>query len=395
MRLLKYIVAFILLAYSSFVTYLYFYKEKNKDLDKSVVINKDIKHEVKKDQVGSKDLQKKSQEKKKDKNSSKIVKKIPKDAIVIELPKVPKVEAKVPKVVTIGGGEIKEEVHHRLSTAMPVIKEPKKDSSNEDNKSQKVDKLSLVGLESSGRISTYLRAKLLDKKMLLDDMKKGGFVNISDFYLDNKKELEVLVFTHDKLKSLAKSSPFLSNIRVLIDKKNNQTTITNPYYFAKAFMGKNFDEKVAKEILQSITSNIKDLKTSADKLKSTLLPKYHFMFGMPYYKDMIKVASGDYKSLLSKVKSKKGRVAFIQELGGDKALVGIRLSSSTRSFIKAVGEKNALLLPYPVMIKKDGAYILDPKYYIAVSYPLLKMSQFMKISDIPDAIAHEAESIFR
>ncbi len=39
--------------------------------------------------------------------------------------------------------------------------------------------------------------------------------------------------------------------------------------------------------------------------------------------------------------------------------------------------------------------MLDPKYYIAVMYPMLKMSQFMKISTVPGAITKDIGKIFR
>ncbi len=64
-------------------------------------------------------------------------------------------------------------------------------------------------------------------------------------------------------------------------------------------MQNEFDEKIPKETLAKITSNFKALLNSKDQLKFQLLPKYQFMHGMPFYQDMMTVASG--KNLLEKV----------------------------------------------------------------------------------------------
>jgi hypothetical protein len=425
MRILKYLFLFIVIAYASFVSYLHFYKDKGLSEVKEIAQEDEITplpdKEVTKDteqksenfsrqELEHKDVAKKAVSKKEELSKTKNgvqkeeQKKIPKDAIVITLPKVPKVEAKVPQVVTIGGSKIEPRVEKRLSTAMPVVKKDlpiKKEMTNSKQDSKKGLKAtkevahSTLGLENMGRISTYLRAKLIEKEQIIAKLKSAGFTIIADEYLDPKKELEVIVVSNKYLKELAKRSPYLSNIRVLIDKKNRELSITNPYYFAKAYMGKSFDAKLSKEALESINSLFSEMKASKEKLKSSLLPEYHFMFGMPYYKDMLEVGSGNHKALLKKVHSKKARVAFVQELGKDTALIGLKLSPKVGSFIDIVGVNNALLLPYPIMIKGNNAYILDPKYYIAISYPLLKMSQFMKISDIPDAITAEAKNLFK
>ena len=39
--------------------------------------------------------------------------------------------------------------------------------------------------------------------------------------------------------------------------------------------------------------------------------------------------------------------------------------------------------------------MLAPQYYIAVMYPKLKMSQFMKIATVPGAIAKDIDKVFR
>jgi hypothetical protein len=118
------------------------------------------------------------------------------------------------------------------------------------------------------------------------------------------------------------------------------------------------------------------------------------MTAMPFYQDMVTVAKGKNEELLAKAK-KNSDVVFIQEISPERALIGVRLAKRTAKFVKKIGTKNAALLPYPIVIENGEAKILDPKYYIALMYPALKMSEFMTISTVPGAIQVDCEGIFR
>ena len=184
----------------------------------------------------------------------------------------------------------------------------------------------------------------------------------------------------------------MASLRLLVNKKDNHISITNPLYMAKAFMQDDFNDKVPKETLARITSNFKDLLNSKDQLKFQLLPKYQFMNGMPKYENMIDVAVGD--DLLAKAQKHK-RVVFMQKLDNGSMLIGIKLRKRTNKFTAKIGTNNAGLLPYPILIENGKAKILDPKYYIAVMYPLLQMSEFMTIATIPGAIEKDCQRIFK
>ena len=88
-------------------------------------------------------------------------------------------------------------------------------------------------------------------------------------------------------------------------------------------------------------------------------------------------------------------LSAVKKIDDKKYLVGVNLWGGTQSFYLHTGVQNSLLLPYPVMIENGKAKMLDPKYYIALSYPMLKMSQFMKISAIPAQIEKQCRSVFK
>ncbi len=252
-----------------------------------------------------------------------------------------------------------------------------------------------VGEIDKGRISTYLRALYMDVAEAKKKLEAAGFKILAVAPLDKKKQLTTIVFTNDTLEKFAvdNNAEFLASLRLLVDKKDNHISITNPLYMARAFIQKDaFDTKVPKEILAKIKKGFKGLVNSKDKLKYNLLPNYRFMNGMPQYKDMVEVAMGS--DLYRNIHGKK-QVVFEQKLPNGAVLFGMTFRKRTQKFPYRIGTNNAALLPYPVLIKGDKAYIMDPKYYISVMYPLLKMSEFMTIATVPDAILKEAQRVFR
>jgi uncharacterized protein related to proFAR isomerase len=319
------------------------------------------------------------------------------NSVIIKVPKVPE-PVKALKVITVGGNapiKQNESQYKPRSIALKVSAPPKAASAvepKEDNSNTK------AGEVKNSRVSAYLRGGLQsveDTKKALND---AGFKILSASTIDKKGQLTSIVFTDETLAKMAdkKNRGFAASLRVLVDEKNKQISVTNPIYIVRAFMQDDFDEKAVLPILEKVRKAFPDVKNSGDMLKYHLLPKYHFMVSMPYYEDMITVGKGDStKALLEKAKAKDKNIIFIQPLSKDRTLIGVQLGKRTSKFVKKIGVKNGALLPYPVLIEDGEAKILDPKYYISIMYPMLKMSEFMTISTVPGAIQLDCENLFR
>lgn len=251
-----------------------------------------------------------------------------------------------------------------------------------------------AGEVTKGRISAYLRSEFIETKEVEKKLKNAGFTVITTVPVNKKKTLLSVVFTDDSLLAMANkdSRGFMATLRVLIDTKEKNINITNPLYISKGFLQDDFDEKVAKTLLAKIVKAFPKAINSKDALKFQILSKYQFMKAMPQYQDMIEIASGD--DLLERIKNNK-KVVFIQKLENGSVLIGAKLSKRTRSFTKKIGRNNAGMLPYPILIQNGKAKILDPKYYISFMYPLLKMSEFMTIATIPDAMIKDCKRVLR
>ena len=315
----------------------------------------------------------------------------------IKLPEPPKPVAPL-NVITVGGSDI----HYtpRSENKNPIIFSERRppDYGESVSETESNEESALPGMPVGGRVSTYLHAPFMDVSRVKENLKKGGFKVIAVTPVNKKGTLTTVTFTSDELLSLAqkKNSGFTGVMRVLINKENNEIAITNPLYFARAYMGEAYDAETVEKVVQKLNNAFKGLQNSDDKLKFTLLPKYRFMEGMPYYKDMVVVAKDkNSKALLDKLKAKGKALKFVQEINPDTYLVGVALGKRTSKFIKKTGYHNAFLLPYPVLIEKGVAKIMEPKYYISVNYPGLKMSNFMKIATVPDAIINDCQKLFK
>jgi hypothetical protein len=251
-----------------------------------------------------------------------------------------------------------------------------------------------IGEVNQGRISAFLRGSFTEVKDVEEKLKSAGFEVLATVPVDKKKELLSIVFTDKSLVTMGSKTNrgFIASLRALVDTKEKTFSIMNPLYMAKGYLQEEYDEDTAKTILVKLIETFPGLKNSKDALKFQLLPKYQFMNGMPHYGDMIEVAAGN--DLLEKLKDNKS-VAFVQTLENGSTLAGINLSKRTLNFTKRIGRNNAAMLPYPVLIEDGKAKILDPKYYIAYMYPLLKMTEFMTIATIPDAMIKDCQRAFK
>ena len=251
-----------------------------------------------------------------------------------------------------------------------------------------------VGEVINGQISAYLRGEYIEADAVQKKLEDAGFTVLAVSEINKEKDLISMVFTNQTLLDLANQDNrgFIASLRVLIDSKEKRISITNPLYMAKGFLQESFNQEKAQEVLVALRKGFTQLTNSKDALKFQLLPSYQFMKGMPLYQDMVEVATGD--ELLKKAKENK-HVVFVQTLQNGSSLLGIKLEESTAEFTKKIGRNNAAMLPYPILIQNNKAYVLDPKYYISFMYPKLSMSEFMMISTVPAEMIKECEKIFQ
>jgi len=322
--------------------------------------------------------------------------------VVIQLPTVPRVPtvtAIVPKLILLDqqGNTVnlqtmeKHYANEKKVIFSDHVAPPRFNAAQEDTKVE-----ILVGDVDSSRVAAYLHAPLMSADEAKAKLINAGFNILSTYKIDKKGKVLSIVFTNKDIEKMAakKMRGFAASLRLTIDTKNKLVSIANPIFMMKAFMQKEYDEALAVKTLTSIRNAFTDLKNSEELVKFRVLERFRFMENMPYYQDMKLVTKGTNKELLAKAKKSK-KLVFEQHLVNGSILIGVKLGKRTKKFVKKIGYQNSGLLPYPVLIENGEAKILAPQYYIAVMYPKLKMSQFMKIATIPGAIGKDIDRVFR
>jgi hypothetical protein len=180
--------------------------------------------------------------------------------------------------------------------------------------------------------------------------------------------------------------------RILVDDERKQVHIANPIYFSKAYLQDEYNHATASATYTSLETAFGPLKNSEDQWEFAKLADYHFMIGMPYYKDMGVVGTGKTADLVAKAKAAKG---IIVELGADRYLAFVELDKRTNAFVKKIGTDKAELLPWPVLIENGEAKALKAEYHIAISYPLLDLGGFANIMTVPAAVLKSLEKTFK
>jgi hypothetical protein len=235
-------------------------------------------------------------------------------------------------------------------------------------------------------LSTYYAAKAQSADEVDSKLKANGFTILAT--TTPIKGSTVITVTNDELKN---TNSWLATLNVLVNEK--EVRIQNPSYFGAAYLQDTFKYGQFAGTLKSFQKALGDLYTVEDEFKLSKLSHYQFMLGMAHVEDTIQVAQGE--DLETKLKENK-YVAYSLKLPNGSTLVGHNLRSRTNKFLlKIDAAHDALILPYRSMIKDGKAVMLDPKYYLAVSLPLLSMTEFMKIASAPGEIEKDIKRTYK
>lgn len=251
-----------------------------------------------------------------------------------------------------------------------------------------------AGVVVEKEVAAYKLAAYVDVAAAKAKLGQAGFEVVGTYKSFDKGT--TLLFTNSAMKAMANkpSRGFASVGRLLVDEEHNQISIANPVYFGKAFMQKEYNHATAAAALASLEKAFGPFKDSADKWAFDGLAGYHFMVGMPYYEDMMVVGEGATAELVDKAKNAKGTSGVVK-LSDDRYVAFVEMERRTNGFVKKIGTQNAELLPWAVLIENGQAKALNAKYFIAISYPLLTMGEFMTIATVPDAVSNDLKRIFK
>jgi hypothetical protein len=235
-----------------------------------------------------------------------------------------------------------------------------------------------------------------------------GFTVVGEYVpYDNA---HIIIITSDDLKKVAKESEmggFAAGWRVAVTKVGDQIQVTyaNPLYISYAYHLKTDLANVSAKI-QSAIGKVEDF--GANGLTAAKLRKYHYTFGMEYFKDVYKLAEYDsyqeaVKAVETNLASNKhgiGKVYRIDIPGKEETVFGVSMKGVTpddkfyddkfqMSTIDHAPVRSTAYLPYEIMVEGNKVIAMHMRFRAAVHFPDLKMmgaQSFMTLMPSPAAI---------
>ena len=239
------------------------------------------------------------------------------------------------------------------------------------------------------KLSTYYVAKYQSVRQLKSKLEKNGFIILAIDEIFNNKY--VLTITNEELKQ---TNSFLATLHLLVNEEK-EIRIQNPSYFGAAYLQEKFKYGQFKNTLIALENVFGEMYETEDRLNFTDLWDYNFMLGMPHFEDTFVIGRGDYVLKILETKEVQKNISYKIKLPNGAILIGHKLKNSTYAYLdKIAARNNALIFPYQVMIKGEKAYMLSPRYYLALSLPMLSMTDFMKIASAPQEIKKEIKQIY-
>jgi hypothetical protein len=241
------------------------------------------------------------------------------------------------------------------------------------------------------KLTAYYLSSMQPLDALKSKLTTNGFeVLASTEVLDGET---VVTITNDELKA---TNSYMATLQILVNTIKNEIRVQNPSYLGAAYLQNSYHYGQFKATLSALETTLGSMSEVEEKTIFSDLSNYRFMFGMPHLEDTITIAEG--AKLLEKTTTPEAEkyFAYTLQLPNGNTLVGHKLRKKTNNFLKKIAsEQNAQLLPYEAMIQKGKVTVLDPKYYLALSLPLLSMTEFMKIATAPDQIVKDIKRAYR
>lgn len=248
------------------------------------------------------------------------------------------------------------------------------------------------GVKVDKMVNAYRTGAYVDVETAKAKLTAAGFEVVGTF--TPAENGTTILYTNAAMKADANKPMrgFAAVGRMLVDTERKQVHIANPIYFSKAYLQDEYNHATASASYESLEKAFGPLKNTEDQWEFLKLADYHFMIGMPYYKDMGVVGKATTADLVAKAKAAKGMVV---QLGSDRYIAFVELDKRTSGFVKKIGTDKAELLPWPVLIENGEAKALKAEYHIAISYPLLDLGGFANIMTAPAAVLKSLEKTFK
>ena len=239
-------------------------------------------------------------------------------------------------------------------------------------------------------------------------LQAGGFEILGDYHPENNVELYVIVFTRNDLKEITfnvnEGGALASALKIGFVRKDSKTIISllNPEYLFYGYLRDNVEDyselkKISDDTKATLKSVGTDFEPFGGELSIKKLKKYHYMVGMPYFDDMVKLMefpsfSTGVETIKKNLQEDLGKTIKVYELINQEnkiAIFGVGLINSAEGeakFLPIIGEDHIAAMPYEIILQGNNATMLHGRFRIALHWPDLTMGTFTKIMSTPGKI---------
>lgn len=244
-----------------------------------------------------------------------------------------------------------------------------------------------------GHLPQQLSAHFIAKEQKLDVIKNKLKMNGFNILATTKilKKYNIITITNQELQS---TNSYMATLQVNVNDK--EIRVQNPSYLAAAYLKETYTYGQFKKTINALEDALGPLQESIQKADFSTLANYRFMYGLPKKEDTLFIKKHD--NLLESISSRNAKkyIAYTLTLPNGSILVGHKLRGKTNRFLKILGEEqNSQILPYEAIIQGDEVRIMSPKYYLALSLPLLSLHKFMQIAAVPDKIYRNIKKAYQ
>ena len=271
-----------------------------------------------------------------------------------------------------------------------------------------------------GGVSEFSSLKQAKTKVL-NAVNQTNLKVVGEYQPADDSKRWVFVYTNPNLEKAVSSKKGLRGFgltqRIAITQQDNGVFIsaTSPKYWGAAYFQDDFDE-VASEFNQLATQ----LNSVFSKVGSTAAPfgskegvelddlkDYQYMFGMPYFDDVVEIKTFDnHQAAISTIDKNLNANAFQKRVykyqlpNSELVLYGVELDGETgeNQFLPIIDiseNKHTCFLPYELLVDGKEVYMLHGKFRIALSFPDLTMGTFTKIMSTPGDIEEAMENLVK
>lgn len=241
------------------------------------------------------------------------------------------------------------------------------------------------------------------------NLEQNDFQLLGEYRPAKDQNRYVIIFTAEELiaavQEIGGLSGFAAALRIGITSDGNTTRVScvNPIYLGNAYFQKNYQKvedyylKLDARLKNALPGKWTEFGTK-EGLSTGKLQKYHYMFGMEYFEDVVELNTLEsFTKAVSTVEtnedlSENVELVYSIEIPGEELkLFGVALSGSTgeEHFLPIIDistPRHTAFLPYEILVDGSQVVMLHGRYRIALSFPDLTMMTFGKIMSTPGDI---------